>query len=73
MGNISLLAMKTTPPQHASGKTERAGSTDHVEQLATDVAEDKNRSRVTDQDRKQALDQMKKTATPVPPGTEASH
>lgn len=58
------ITMKT---KTSSEKQDLTGSTDHVEQLAADLAEKKNQSKVTDKDRQQALEQMQETSPRVHP------
>lgn len=56
------MKTKTSPEEH-----DLSGSTDHVEQLAADLAEKKDQSKVTDKDRKQALEQMQETSPRIHP------
>lgn len=50
--------MNSKPDSKTSDKPELLGGTDQIEQLAADLAERQNRTRVTDEDRQKAREQM---------------
>ncbi len=67
-------AMKTNPKQAQSDKLSQLGGTDQIEQEAADLAKKDHRSKTTNQDREEAMRQMKERAPAPDPeksGTDA--
>lgn len=62
--NESFLLMKPYVTCHAREDDSQLGSTDQIEQRAADLARKENKTRVTDEERKEALQQMQETSPP---------
>jgi hypothetical protein len=58
--------MKKPSQTNEDDQDSQLGGTDQIEQLAADMAAKEGHSKVTDQDRKKALEQMV-TTSPAPP------
>lgn len=59
--------MKSETNHHEKEEDSQLGGTDQVEQLAADLAEQDNHEKVTDEDRKEALQQMVDISPPNKP------
>ncbi|TDU73348.1 hypothetical protein EI77_01818 [Prosthecobacter fusiformis] len=57
--------MKKHLPSTSQDQDSQLGGTDQIEQMAADLANKENHSKVTDEDRKEALEQMQEMSPPA--------
>lgn len=58
--------MKNQPATEDPDKLDQLGSTDQIEQRAAELAVKNDRTRVSDKDRREAMEQMQETSPPAP-------